>query len=49
MSKSIHLHNQLTVTTGSLSHDSDDMSTESQKPEDIVIEELSVELNKQFI
>jgi hypothetical protein len=49
MSKSIHLHNQLKVTTGSLSHDSDDVSTESQKPEDIVIEELSVELNKQFI
>jgi Ca2+-binding EF-hand superfamily protein len=50
MSKSINLQNQLKVNTASpLSGQESESNVESQQPEDIVIEELSVELNKQFI
>ena len=50
MSKSINLQNQLKVNTASpRSGQESESNVESQQPEDIVIEELSVELNKQFI
>jgi Ca2+-binding EF-hand superfamily protein len=50
MSKSINLQNQLKVNTASPhSGQESESNVESQQPEDIVIEELSVELNKQFI
>ena len=50
MNKNIHLQNQLKVDTASpRSGQHSDSASASQLSEDIVIEELSVELNKQFV
>jgi hypothetical protein len=50
MNKNIHLQNQLKVDTASpRSGQHSDSASASQLSEDIVIEELSVELNKEFV